>query len=357
VNRILLVAVLGVAVILAALAINFAIKREESGDTSVAPEPALESPSEPGAVTAPAPAEPETAGPIKPSFDIVRVRPTGETVMAGRAAPGAVVTITDNGTVLGTAVADSRGEWVFLPPQPLAPGNHQFSLSVDQPTGGVLLSDEVVVAVVPQSGADIAGRATGETGEALTMIVPREGAGTTVLQAPSSAIGAADAASAPDAAAPRSGELALDSIDYDESGRVVIGGRAPPGAEVRVYLDNALAGRAVAGPDGRWHVTPETSVASGLHQLRVDQVTDEGKVVARVESPFDRAMPDTMSVASATTVIVQPGNSLWRIARRRYGSGWDYTVIYEANRDQIRNPDLIYPGQVFTLPALPTATN
>ena len=48
--------------------------------------------------------------------------------------------------------------------------------------------------------------------------------------------------------------------------------------------------------------------------------------------------------------IVQPGNSLWRIARRSYGAGLRYTVIYEANRSQIRRPDLIYPGQVFTIP-------
>lgn len=354
-TRIVLVAILGVAVILAALAINFAIKREDRSETSPAPETALDS-SSADAASASAPTEPDAAGPVKPSFDIVRVRPTGETVMAGRAAPGAVVTITDNGTVIGTAVADARGEWVFLPPKPLAPGNHQFSLSVDQPGGDPLLSDEVVVAVVPQSGSDIAGRATGETGEALAMIVPREGAGTTLLQAPSSSAGTY--ASVPDAAAPSSGDLVLDSIDYDESGRVVVGGRAPPGAEVRVYVDNALAGRAIAGPDGRWHVMPEGSVADGLHQLRVDQVTDEGKVVARVESPFDRATPEaTASASTATTVIVQPGNSLWRIARRRYGSGWDYTVIFEANRDQIGNPDLIYPGQVFALPEPPTATN
>ncbi|MEL7488070.1 MAG: LysM peptidoglycan-binding domain-containing protein, partial [Pseudomonadota bacterium] len=48
--------------------------------------------------------------------------------------------------------------------------------------------------------------------------------------------------------------------------------------------------------------------------------------------------------------IVQPGNSLWRIARRAYGSGFQYTVIYEANADQIRDPDLIYPGQIFEVP-------
>ena len=55
-------------------------------------------------------------------------------------------------------------------------------------------------------------------------------------------------------------------------------------------------------------------------------------------------------MAPGTFIIVQPGNSLWRLARRSYGSGFQYAVIFEANRDQIKDPDLIYPGQVFTMP-------
>jgi nucleoid-associated protein YgaU len=49
-------------------------------------------------------------------------------------------------------------------------------------------------------------------------------------------------------------------------------------------------------------------------------------------------------------VIVQPGNSLWRIARRLFGSGTEYVQIYGANKTLIRDPDLIYPGQVFEVP-------
>jgi nucleoid-associated protein YgaU len=48
---------------------------------------------------------------------------------------------------------------------------------------------------------------------------------------------------------------------------------------------------------------------------------------------------------------VQPGNSLWRIARRLSGKGVDYVHIHGANKAQIRDPDLIYPGQVFEIPA------
>ncbi|MBC7154450.1 MAG: LysM peptidoglycan-binding domain-containing protein [Rhodobacteraceae bacterium] len=49
-------------------------------------------------------------------------------------------------------------------------------------------------------------------------------------------------------------------------------------------------------------------------------------------------------------VTVQPGNTLWGISRRNYGEGILYMRIFEANRTQIRDPDLIYPGQVFTVP-------
>jgi nucleoid-associated protein YgaU len=102
---------------------------------------------------------------------------------------------------------------------------------------------------------------------------------------------------------------------------------------------------------------PAQPVPPGLHTLRADQLNAGSKVTARVETPFERAEPTELSetASTANSIVVQPGNSLWRIARRSYGSGWQYSVIYEANKDQIRNPDMIYPGQVFKLP--PPATN
>jgi nucleoid-associated protein YgaU len=59
--------------------------------------------------------------------------------------------------------------------------------------------------------------------------------------------------------------------------------------------------------------------------------------------------PDARRFASGTAII-RRGDNLWSIARRVYGTGLKYTTIYRANRDQIRNPARIYPGQVFELP-------
>ena len=47
---------------------------------------------------------------------------------------------------------------------------------------------------------------------------------------------------------------------------------------------------------------------------------------------------------------MQPGNTLWGIARKEWGDGILYVRVWEANKDRIRNPDLIYPGQVFDMP-------
>ena len=80
-------------------------------------------------------------------------------------------------------------------------------------------------------------------------------------------------------------------------------------------------------------------------------MTASGQVVARIELPFIRAVP-IMGLPKDSVVIIQPGNNLWRIASRVYGSGFRYTEIYQANSDQIRDPDLIYPGQVFGLPTV-----
>jgi nucleoid-associated protein YgaU len=115
-----------------------------------------------------------------------------------------------------------------------------------------------------------------------------------------------------------------------------------------------------ANEDGTWSFTPSKAIAEGLHVIRIDEVDETGKVLARVETPFEQAKVELAegsasgggaSSAAGGTIVVQPGNSLWKMARESYGQGVRYTVIYEANKDQIANPDLIYPGQVFSVPA------
>jgi len=96
-------------------------------------------------------------------------------------------------------------------------------------------------------------------------------------------------------------------------------------------------------------MSPEAQIAPGIYQLLVIQLDENGRPAYAIELPFERASPDQIEIRDGR-VVVQPGNSLWRIARRAYGKGAQYTIIYAANASQIRDPDLIYPGQIFEVP-------
>ena len=110
---------------------------------------------------------------------------------------------------------------------------------------------------------------------------------------------------------------------------------------------------------GRWR-GDLPDVDTGVYTLRIDEIDSAGDVVSRIETPFLREDPaaivETMAAEvgspefSIATRTIQPGNTLWAIAEERYGSGVLYVNVFEANKDRIRDPDLIYPGQVFLMP-------
>jgi hypothetical protein len=265
--------------------------------------------------------------------------------------------------LLGEVRISSIGEWVFILVVPLAPGSHELGLRAITVTGQVILSVSVVVVLVPQPQmiAEAPGAAPGraeksavataleETGEAVSSDAPEVQLGALAVLVPRDGQAASKILQHPEPEGLSDQELVLGAVDYDESGQVVVSGKAEPGAPVIAYMDNQAVGATRADDQGRWEITPDKPLAPGLHSLRIDRVDEGGQVTARVETPFARAAELPQSSRKGL-VIVQPGNSLWRIARRSYGRGIRYTIIYQANEDQIRDPDLIYPGQIFKLP-------
>lgn len=330
----ILLALLGLAAILAAIGLNeFAWQEEIAPKTAPSAEaPKPETPeAKPSTDTA---SKPDM---LVPSFDVVRINPEGDAVIAGRAAPKSMVSILENGKVIGTVQADERGEWVFIPENPLSAGSRSISLSMKQEDGTVTASTEDVVIVVPEMPE---GTTKDAAKKALVLKFPKDGdSPARVLQNPN---GPTDRSEFP---------LTIDTLDYDAKGQVVIGGMAPAGSLIQLYLDKELVSRVYADDKGQWIARPEQHIPPGLYTLRADQIDAGGKVIARVEYPFSRA-EDLQTMAEGTFVLVQPGNSLWRIARRLYGSGFSYTQIFQANKERIIDPDLIYPGQVFEIPSV-----
>ncbi|MCH2075481.1 MAG: LysM peptidoglycan-binding domain-containing protein [Rhodobacteraceae bacterium] len=154
--------------------------------------------------------------------------------------------------------------------------------------------------------------------------------------------------------------VALDSISYDAQGEVSLGGRALGEGFVRIYLDDRPITTSRIAENGTWR-TRLPEVDTGVYTLRVDELAPEGEVTSRIETPFKREEPGvvaelnqqteaTTGVVRQSVMTVQPGATLWAIARENYGDGVLYVKLFEANRDRIRDPDLIFPGQVFDIP-------
>ena len=396
----------------------------EQPATTTAEQPAAETTEQAATTTAEQPATAADAVKIVPTFDTVRIEKGGEAVIAGRAEPGANVTVKLGDAVIGSATANADGSFVVVPEQTLPAGSGALTIEAKAGDGAAVASEQSVAVIIPEKDKE----------QSLVAVVsPTEP--TKVLQKPATATGEAAPAAETTELASAPAQISIDSVDYDEAGNIVFSGNGAPGAAARIYVDNALAGEVKAGDDGRWTFSG-TQIATGTHTLRADSIAADGSVASRAEVPFfreertkvataetgeaateqaadagaaatadtgaattDTGAATTTADAGATTtaesgasttadagaattaesgtttaetgttttetgatttaeatgpkegrVVIQPGNNLWRISRVIYGTGMKYTVLYEANRDQIRDPDLIYPGQVFKTP-------
>ena len=411
-------------------------------------------------------------------FDIVRVEPNGESVVAGRGAPNTVVELLVDGKAVAKALTDPNGQFAIVPPA-LPVGNSEIvlrstngpgprdplgrqrrggglALAHREAIGGTHLAPDKPTVVLSQPDAPTAQGAPAGPGQAspgkdvankdvASKAAPGRGSPGQVSSGKDGAKGAAApgkaataAKTTPDTSA-KDAPVKIVSVDAQEGGRLFVTSQASPGATVRLYLNDTLIAPASVGADGKVTFTIGRGVKPGAYTVRIDQVDAvSGKVRGRAEVPFSvpeparvaanaaptkpapanpapgspapakpapethaearvsatpaapsaapaprsaapeaptaappaaPAQPPAPGAVARTPAAIEPprpesgvfvaevntakiirGDSLWQISRRTYGAGDRYTVIYDANQEQIRNPDLIYPGQIFVLP-------
>jgi nucleoid-associated protein YgaU len=273
-----------------------------------------------------------------------------------------------NGELHDRTVADQSGQFVMVPPR-LPSGTYDLTLRSKQPDGKQATSEQSVAVAIEPGPTDR---------PVVALMTP--GKPTVVLSQPPP---------------PKSmaGAVVVELVEIEPGSKFHASGRARPGATLRLYLNDTFVSSVTAGADGHFAVTINEAVAPGSsYRVRLDEVEpNSGTVRARAEVPFN--VPDTMVTTSvpaqataskrpdiaaaqqrqlaaamatvppnggsASTVVVPKiatttvsrGDNLWRLSRHTYGVGTHYAVIYKANREQIRNPNLIRPGQVLVLPA------
>ena len=150
--------------------------------------------------------------------------------------------------------------------------------------------------------------------------------------------------------------VSLASISYADEGEVKLAGFGLAGAPLRAYVDDTFARDGVVDARGagrsRWAVWRRGSIGCASTSWAATARCRAGW--KRRSSAISRGRGRASDAgAPRVSLVVQPGNNLWTLARIHYGAGVLYTQIFTANSDLIGDPDLIYPGQIFRLPEKP----
>ena len=251
-----------------------------------------------------------------PSFDIVRIEPSGSIIVAGRWLPSENVSIIINNKVVATERTDTRGDFVYAPSKPLAPGNYTISLVA--PDSNVKSEDKVFLYISEHGYRN-----------SISLLMTKDGS--TLMQSPTLV----------------SGDLTVSKIDYLDNGRIVVTGNALPRLRVSLALNDKYLGFARVSDHKHFGLGADVdSLESGKeYSLTVRLHDGDGKTVAQITNRF--TMPE-MTGDDDTFYTVRRGDCLWIIARNFLRKGVLFSII--AERNDIKNPDLIFPKQVLQIP-------
>lgn len=351
--------------------------------TEVAPEIKPETPVEEK------PAEPKqavTQAVTVPVFDVLRLEGDGSLVVAGKAAPNSQVDVISKTRILGSTKASENGDFAIVLDQALKSGDYQLVLRATAVDNSVATSQQTAILSVPSTPDGQVLALVEEPGQASRMITtPKampvtkqsEGIDVPIAQHGNSASSSVlPPESVQGGSAGKSVKsdikISVEAVEI-EGTSIFIAGHALGGQTVNVSANELLLGTAIITPEGRYLVQTQQPLAVGDYIIRADLMDKGGKILATARVPFRREAGENIAAVAPViaeqpdaqeeqaqplekaegSVIIRKGDNLWKISKRTYGSGMRYTTIYLANTDQIKNPDLIWPGQVFVMPKEP----
>ncbi|MGB1235515.1 MAG: LysM peptidoglycan-binding domain-containing protein [Planktomarina sp.] len=296
---------------------------------------------------------------VTPQFDVVRVEDDGTALIAGTTPwAGDLSVLLDGAVVDGTTTpVGANQQFVVFTSIPPATRLQVLELAVTGQDGQTIVSAQNVF-LSPRLGEIVpdANIAAVELPDVPSLNTdPAEPiAADAPLQAPTVLL--ADEDGSLKVIASPVATIALDTIQYDLEGEIALGGRAAGAGFVRVYLDNQAITTSRIKEDGFWS-TDLPDVDTGVYTLRVDELDAAGEVTSRVETPFKREDPEVFEALLGPNAwrdlkeaTVQPGLTLWEMSVAKYGDGTQFFKVFEANKDRIRDPNMIFPGQIFDLP-------
>ena len=269
--------------------------------------------------------------------DSISYAPDGAVMLGGRANAGAGLRIYLDGLAIADVAAGSDGAWAATL-KDVAAGI--YTLRVDQ-----LAADGTVTSRFETPFKR-------ETLEALAASVPAVSADATTVVVDGAVDAAPEFAQAPSTAADNAAARvapASPAAEVEVAAGEVAPAVEPAATDAAPVVEAAPVDATAAIPDAV--PVTETAEAVEIAPAAAAAVADAAAVAVELAAVEPTAVAPAKP--APVSVTVQPGYTLWGIAQQNFGDGVMYVQVFEANKDKIKDPDLIYPGQVFTIPAAP----
>jgi len=275
-------------------------------------------------------------------LEVIRVRPDGSLVIAGKGLPNSKVEIISGSTVIATTTSDKSGELVAVPEKQLKSGEHLLAFRQITKNGNIIIANEAVAINV-----------TGGTNDTpIVAIIDSEGKlGARVIQAPGlieSKIenNVNEEKKSTEKINPT---ISILAFTYDAKvGQLILSGTAYGG----IQINAGFSGKETSSTkilNNKWSMTIPGKLISGKQKVSAVLLGKDGKILSK--NSVNISGKSIQNANGKTFIIVQKGDALWNIAFNRLGLGQRYIDIVDLNKEIITNPDLIYPKQLFVIPS------
>ena len=274
-------------------------------------------------------------------LEVIRVRPDGSLVIAGKGLPNSKVEIISGSTVIATTTSDKIGEFVAVPEKQLKSGEHLLAFRQITKNGNITIANEAVAINV-----------TGTNDIPIVAIIDSEGKlGARVIQAP----GLIESKIENNVNEEKKSTEKINPIisilafTYDAKvGQLILSGTAYGG----IQINAGFSGKETSSTkilNNKWSLTIPGKLISGKQKVSAVLLGKDGKILSK--NSVNISGKSIQNANGKTFIIVQKGDALWNIAFNRLGLGQRYIDIVDLNKEIITNPDLIYPKQLFVIPS------
>lgn len=274
-------------------------------------------------------------------LEVVRVRPNGSLVIAGKGLPNSKVEVISGAQVIAVTTSDKIGDFVAVPDKQLNKGEYLLSFRQTTQDKKVVIADKSVAINVTGGIKDIP----------IVAIVDSEGKyGAKVIQAPGLNT---DKEISKDKEInfnedKRDPYIAILAITHDTKvGQIVLSGLAHNGVQINAGFTGKQTSSTKIKND-KWTLSIPGKLITGKQKIFAVLLGKDGKVLK--ENSIVISGKSIQNANGKTFVVVQKGDALWNIAYQRLGVGARYVDIVKLNKNTIVNPDLIYPKQLFIIP-------